>query len=366
VKGAAVMMKITARVTLAAVTAVTLAAGVWALAVRRTAPLAAGAPAAAPPPLAPSPAAGISIRGKLIYPKGLNDRNRTADPPSLRQPVHLPQVQLPANVLQITPAERLGWYNRWEQTDEGRRHLAMQLAAKERRDCQLIEDEPFHFEGVPAGEYYLEAHFYGKGPLGFPDHSNQLASAAYDITVAPRNGADDGVRELGELTARPLELVNAGQMAPDIVIPMLDGTDVRLSDYRGELVLLDFWGTWCGQCLAQLPDPNAIYQAYGKDGKEPRFVMISLSVGDTRAALEKAVREEAMAWKQSLLGSVEEAWQAKLFSVPGYPTYWLIGPDGRVIAEGWQAAGIRPYIEVSLKGMRKVDSRASRDRPNGM
>lgn len=74
----------------------------------------------------------------------------------------------------------------------------------------------------------------------------------------------------------PLE----GQPAPDFTLDSMAGTSVRLSDLRGQVVLVNFWATWCGYCLAELPDLAAVYQEHQAEG----FVVLGV---DTQESIEQ-------------------------------------------------------------------------------
>ena len=294
------------------------------------------------------PIIGKPVKGRIVVPPELAGLKYRPDLARLNTPIVLPKITLPENILQMTTAQRLQWYNQWELTSSGQRHANMRAAIKDDRgrDSMLDADGSFQLVEVPPGKWFVEVHFYALSDTGMLDYNKQLAVAAYEFTAPPFDVSDLSTIDLGALTPRPLETTNAGQQAPDIVFPTLTGKDMRLSDFKGKVVLLDFWGTWCGVCIQQLPDLKAINAAYGTN---PNFVIISLSAGDERAALEKAVRDKQMPWTHGILGPFDDAWPAKLFAVPGYPAYWLIGADGQVLANGWQCKGMQPYIERALK-----------------
>ena len=74
---------------------------------------------------------------------------------------------------------------------------------------------------------------------------------------------------------------------------------LKLLDFRGKYVLLDFWATWCGPCLGETPYLKAVYDTYGGD---ERFVMISLRLDKDVEAPQKYVQENGMEWIQGFLG----------------------------------------------------------------
>lgn len=72
-------------------------------------------------------------------------------------------------------------------------------------------------------------------------------------------------------------LASKGSLAPDFTLPQLDGRELRLSSYRGKIVLLDFWATWCVPCREEIPSFVELKKKYGKDGLE--IVGVSMDDG---------------------------------------------------------------------------------------
>jgi thiol-disulfide isomerase/thioredoxin len=92
-----------------------------------------------------------------------------------------------------------------------------------------------------------------------------------------------------------------GDCAPDFTIKTLEGKELNLADFRGKYVLLDFWATWCAPCLAEMPNLQAIQDQYAKD---PRFVIIGLSVDDRPVSAAYSVKALKLSWRQGFAGSV--------------------------------------------------------------
>ncbi|MEZ4702561.1 MAG: TlpA disulfide reductase family protein [Rhodothermales bacterium] len=126
--------------------------------------------------------------------------------------------------------------------------------------------------------------------------------------------------------------VQVGLMAPDFEGPSLGGRPVRLAEYRGRYVLVDFWGTWCPPCRKEVPFLRAAYEAYPRD----RFDILAISVNDPPADLRAFIEREGLAWKQIIQYDYDPARRAvvEAFRIDSYPSTFLIDPNGIIVARG--------------------------------
>jgi len=131
--------------------------------------------------------------------------------------------------------------------------------------------------------------------------------------------------------------LSTGNIAPDFSFKDLDGKSYKLSDFRGKIVLLDFWGLWCAPCIAEVPNLAAAYQRL----KEKGFEVISLDKGDTVENLRKFIAKKQMIWTHTQTDEV----LLQLYRVDRYPTYYLLHKEGKVISDTMRA-GDEMYKKV--------------------
>jgi thiol-disulfide isomerase/thioredoxin len=141
-------------------------------------------------------------------------------------------------------------------------------------------------------------------------------------------------------------LLAAGTIAPDFSANTADGNTVKLSDFRGKAVLIDFWSTWCGPCKMAMPHMEKIHQRF----KDQGLVVLGVCVWDVRSKFNAWMKEPEV--KTSYLKVFDPAGRntdrdiaKSLYSVSGIPTFYLVGKDGAILFAG---AGAGPNTERAL------------------
>ena len=115
---------------------------------------------------------------------------------------------------------------------------------------------------------------------------------------------------------------SVGNKAPDFTLKDVDGKDVKLSDYKGKIVILNFFGVWCPWCVKEMPGFVKVYNEY----KDKNVELLVVDVGDTKSKLQEYLKGNNFSIKPVLdsgSGGV-----AQLYSVNGFPTTFILNKDG--------------------------------------
>lgn len=149
-----------------------------------------------------------------------------------------------------------------------------------------------------------------------------------------------------------------GKKAPEVVTRTLDGTEWKLEDQRGKVVVMDFWATWCGPCVSTMPEMKKIYEKY-KSRKD--FVMVGVSLDHYREKLVKFCEEREISWPQ--IFEADRSWDNRVgraFEVNAIPSVWVIDKEGNVAGmdlHGNSIEEIERTVEKSLNPGQETEVR---------
>ncbi|MFQ5936520.1 MAG: TlpA family protein disulfide reductase [Acidiferrobacterales bacterium] len=119
------------------------------------------------------------------------------------------------------------------------------------------------------------------------------------------------------------EGAQTGQMAPNFALKSVKGKNLRLSEFRGEVVMINFWATWCGPCRQEMPVLDELYRRYHPIG----FALLGVNIDDHTGRASKMARRLGVSYP--ILFDAQKA-VSRLYDVNAMPTTVMLDRDGRV------------------------------------
>ena len=120
-----------------------------------------------------------------------------------------------------------------------------------------------------------------------------------------------------------------GAELPDFTFTDFNGKQRKLSEFRGKHLLLEFWGTWCGPCVAEIPNLKGAYEKYSSRG----FEILGMDQDKDMDKVKAFLAEKGVIWPQATTPSIEDLLE-KRFRIVAYPTTVLLDPQGKIISLG--------------------------------
>lgn len=135
-------------------------------------------------------------------------------------------------------------------------------------------------------------------------------------------------------------VVAPGKPAPDFTVPGLEGGTVTLSNYRGRVVLVNFWATWCPPCRAEMPELETVY----RQQRDAGFVILGIDQAENDATVRDFVTGRGFSWTFAL---DRDGAVSRVYGALGLPTSVLVDRDGRIV-HTWSGALTRADLERRL------------------
>ncbi len=174
--------------------------------------------------------------------------------------------------------------------------------------------------------------------LSDPEKARAYYNRVVDLQANP------AVVERARNNIYAIESLAPGQPAPDFSMTDIHGNTISLSSLKGKVVLLDFWATWCGPCVAEMPNMKKVYARHQNDP----LVMIGMSLDRRLTDLQGYVEKEQIGWSQIQL---EEGWNAplcKTFNIRAVPTIYLIDREGKIVSKSLRGEAVEKAVIAEL------------------
>ncbi len=149
--------------------------------------------------------------------------------------------------------------------------------------------------------------------------------------------------------------ITGGEKAPDFIGILPDNSSFKLSEAKGNYVLLDFWGSWCGPCIQESPNLIAIYERFGAASYSDAegFKLVSIAIEKDRERWLGAIERLGLNWDNHIIDPVTslrffDSPIAGLYGVKSVPSKFLVGPKGNIILVNPSLEEVGNYLQERM------------------
>jgi peroxiredoxin len=184
------------------------------------------------------------------------------------------------------------------------------------------------------------ASFYAMVSLDSMTYEPQLIAYAEKLRSEKLFTDNPGVQAFINrmMAAKP---VSVGQKAPDFVINGLDNKPIKLSDYKGKYVMLDFWASWCAPCRQENPNVVKQYNLY----KDKGFDILGISLDEEKDLWRKAIEADKLTWKHASELKSFEGSTPSLYRIYAIPSNFIIDPQGVIVAKNITGTDLEDFLK---------------------
>jgi peroxiredoxin len=213
-------------------------------------------------------------------------------------------------------------------------------------DALLAEHQGEKTDDV-AQILFMEAMLYAQ-VLGDPDKAGVLVKRIqtnFPDTSQGKRAGDMLANIAKQAAAKKIQSALAvGNKFPDFDLKDFAGKPLSVANYKGKVVLVDFWATWCGPCVGELPNVLRTYEKYHPKG----FEIIGVSLDEKADALTKFIKERGVTWQQFFDGKGWTNALAIKYGVMSIPATYLLDAEGKILAKDLRGEALEAAVDKAL------------------
>jgi thiol-disulfide isomerase/thioredoxin len=206
--------------------------------------------------------------------------------------------------------------------------------------AEFIVGAPGEREKLAYAHYYMGESYKGMGM--FDD-----AEKEYRLVADKFNGVNPRLTQFAQMNLSSLEMdrrLAVGKEPIPFSVKGTKGETLSPEMYKGKVLLLDFWATWCGPCKAEMPNVKKVYSKYNSKG----FEIVGVSLDRSREALDKYVAQNKIEWPQYFDGKYWNNDIATQYGVKSIPTTFLIDKKGKIRYKSLHGRQLEDAVEQLL------------------
>ncbi|WP_158828365.1 TlpA disulfide reductase family protein [Mucilaginibacter lacusdianchii] len=141
--------------------------------------------------------------------------------------------------------------------------------------------------------------------------------------------------------------ISVGHAAPDFTVGGIDGKEVKLSDYKGKYVMLDFWASWCVPCRDENPNVVRLYNQFKGKG----FNILGISLDKEKDKWQQAIAKDKLTWQHASDLKDFEGPTERLYQIDAIPSNFIIDPQGKIIAKNIVGKDLENFLNKTFANL---------------